>query len=190
MPELAIIHHGAPRTLREFMKSEVWHGRGDWYSVATVRSSRVALASLVFLALHSGVVLALFFGSGVALAAPPLVAILGMCVVSAVFKFAAHRAAIRSRELVDILSISTMWRGVRRYSRSYGRAKSESGPVSSKSGQRPSILAHFGMNGGSERGDGAEEADASNPQFGRAQLPAASGQCRAGSDPPACFRRL
>jgi glycosyltransferase involved in cell wall biosynthesis len=91
VPALAITHHGAPRTLGEFMKSETWHGRGDWNSVSSILSSRVALLSLLFMALHALLLVSLFFvGSRPMLPLLPLLAIGLMCAGSAFMKFAGH----------------------------------------------------------------------------------------------------
>lgn len=91
VPELAIIHHGAPATLGAFMRSEIWHGRGDWNSPATILSSRVAMLSLLFMALHLWLFVAVVLaGDRPLLVVPPLLAIAGMCVGAAVLKFAGH----------------------------------------------------------------------------------------------------
>jgi glycosyltransferase involved in cell wall biosynthesis len=90
-PELIITHHGAPGSLSEFMKSETWHGRGDWTSLATIGSSRVALLALVFIALHFVLLLSWLlsgYATGVALLA--VVAIAGLCVASSLIKFLQH----------------------------------------------------------------------------------------------------
>lgn len=91
VPELAIVHHGAPATLGAFMRSETWHGRGDWNSLATILSSRVAMLSLMFMVLHLWLVAALVMVADRPLMVlPPLLAIAGMCVGSAILKFAGH----------------------------------------------------------------------------------------------------
>jgi glycosyltransferase involved in cell wall biosynthesis len=51
-PELIVIHHGTPNTLLEFAKREVWHGRGDWTSLSSISSSKVALLTLIYIAAH------------------------------------------------------------------------------------------------------------------------------------------
>lgn len=91
VPELAIIHHGAPVTLRDFMKSEIWHGRGDWNRVATILSSRVAVLSLLFMALHAWFLVSLVVArSQPVLVLWPVLAIGMMCVGSAALKFSEH----------------------------------------------------------------------------------------------------
>jgi glycosyltransferase involved in cell wall biosynthesis len=91
VPELEITHHGAPKNLRDFMTSEIWHGRGDWNSVSTVLSSRVAIASLMFVSLHAWLIAVLIWSrnSPVSILLP-LSAIAAMCVGSAILKFAEH----------------------------------------------------------------------------------------------------
>jgi glycosyltransferase involved in cell wall biosynthesis len=39
---LRVIHHGYPRSVREFFRREVWHGIGDWQSFRTLLTSGVA----------------------------------------------------------------------------------------------------------------------------------------------------
>lgn len=56
-PELRVIHHDFPRTLRHFIRREAWHGRGDLQSLQTFLQSKVALGAVVFLIAH-GLILA------------------------------------------------------------------------------------------------------------------------------------
>ena len=51
-PELFVSHEGFPKTLSEFYKREVWHGRGDCQSISLALRSRVFLSALVLVALH------------------------------------------------------------------------------------------------------------------------------------------
>lgn len=56
---LRVEHHGFPRTLREFVRRERWHGRGDAVSLERVLRSKVALMSIAFVGgLAAAVVLA------------------------------------------------------------------------------------------------------------------------------------
>ena len=50
---LKVIHHGMPRTIREFLIREIWHGTGDASSIKKLINSKVAILSLVFLVAHS-----------------------------------------------------------------------------------------------------------------------------------------
>ena len=51
-PLLAVIHEGYPKTLREFIKREIWHGRGECKSIRTIKTSNVAIAAILFMGLH------------------------------------------------------------------------------------------------------------------------------------------
>jgi GT2 family glycosyltransferase len=46
-PELAVVHLGYPKTIGSFFKREMWHGRGDWVSVASVLKSPVLVLALL-----------------------------------------------------------------------------------------------------------------------------------------------
>lgn len=55
---LIVIHTGFPTDLREFVKREFWHGKGDAKTISSILRSKVAVLSLLFLAFH-----AIFFTS-------------------------------------------------------------------------------------------------------------------------------
>ncbi len=74
-PRLEVFHYDFPSTLGEFVRRERWHGRGDAMSPGSVLRSKVALASLIFVALIVGSVAAAALGRlvlGAALAASVL----------------------------------------------------------------------------------------------------------------------
>lgn len=52
MPELVVYHHDYPMTFGRFIARESWHGMGDFQSIKNMINSKVALITLVFLALH------------------------------------------------------------------------------------------------------------------------------------------
>lgn len=83
-PLLTVVHEGYPKTLRQFIKREIWHGRGDCKSIQTIKSSKVAIAAIVFMGLHIlaifGLLTNLKFG---VVAALSMVAI---CIVFALYK--------------------------------------------------------------------------------------------------------
>jgi glycosyltransferase involved in cell wall biosynthesis len=56
-PALRVIHEGYPKTLRAFIRREVWHGTGDFTSLQSLSKSRVALASLLFFILHGTIII-------------------------------------------------------------------------------------------------------------------------------------
>ena len=56
--KLYIYHEGYPKTLKHFFLKERWHGKSDFYSVKSILSSNVAIATILFSVLHL-----LLFGS-------------------------------------------------------------------------------------------------------------------------------
>ncbi|HEX5513215.1 MAG TPA: glycosyltransferase [Gammaproteobacteria bacterium] len=64
-PQLRVVHHNFPRTLRQFIRREAWHGRGDLRSLRAFLQSKVALGASAFLVAH-GLVLAGLLLPGVA----------------------------------------------------------------------------------------------------------------------------
>jgi glycosyltransferase involved in cell wall biosynthesis len=57
---LRVIHHDYPNNLFQFIKREVWHGKGDVVSLKNILKSKVAVAALMFLALHIFAFITLF----------------------------------------------------------------------------------------------------------------------------------
>jgi glycosyltransferase involved in cell wall biosynthesis len=81
------VHHlGFPLTISQFMRREIWHGGGDFVSLASVRASPVALATVAFIALHALVFIGLVAGL-LQLALIALAAVVGICVSSSFIKF-------------------------------------------------------------------------------------------------------
>jgi glycosyltransferase involved in cell wall biosynthesis len=63
------IHDGYPRTVKSFVKREIWHGKGDYTSVKTFISSKIAMISAIFGLLHLYLIISIispstFFGHG------------------------------------------------------------------------------------------------------------------------------
>jgi len=85
-PLLTVVHMGYPRTLRQFAQREIWHGVGDCGSIHSVLSSKVAIASFLFVMLH--VVLAAIFICQIGLTYILAIAflIVGACFASAIYK--------------------------------------------------------------------------------------------------------
>ena len=84
-PALVVTHHGAPKTLANFIKTEIWHGRGDWTNLKSVLSSKVAILTLSFLFLHALLIYSLVLKSdlyGIAVAA-----IFLQCLAASYIKF-------------------------------------------------------------------------------------------------------
>jgi GT2 family glycosyltransferase len=90
---LRVEHLGFPRTVGAFLRREIWHGRSDFRSLKAILSSRVALASLLFLSLH------VLLGAGIAFASATavlvaLMAIAMLCWASAMWKYRRQPATI------------------------------------------------------------------------------------------------
>ncbi len=84
-PRLRVEHHGFPRTLREFVRRERWHGRGDAVSWRSVLQSKVALMSVAFVGgLAAALVLAFVWPPA---ATALLVASLSLPFIAATSKF-------------------------------------------------------------------------------------------------------
>lgn len=59
-----VIHEGYPRTLKDFVKREMWHGTQDAKSLKSIVSSQVAAASMIYLLTpFLGIVITLVSGS-------------------------------------------------------------------------------------------------------------------------------
>jgi len=87
-PELVITHHGSPETMTSFFNREVWHGRGDWGSLQSIMSSKVAILTLVFIALHFIFLLTFVVEmKSVMLKLLPFFSIILLCAVASFVKF-------------------------------------------------------------------------------------------------------
>jgi len=47
-----VYHEGFPKTIKNFVKREAWHGKGDFYTISLLLKSKIAIATLIFLMLH------------------------------------------------------------------------------------------------------------------------------------------
>lgn len=88
-PDLLVTHMGTPSTLKEFLSSEIWHGRSDWASLSSILSSRAAVSTLVFIAFHVLLVGALLLDLRVFIFLG-IAAIIAICTASSFFKFLKH----------------------------------------------------------------------------------------------------
>jgi len=97
---LKVVHEGYPKTLMQFIRREIWHGRGDCSSIASIMKSKVAKASLLLMGLHL-ISLVFFIWLSAVAGMMILVLIVGICVASAIRR---HRArSIKSIFVVSIL---------------------------------------------------------------------------------------
>ena len=87
-PQLRALHYGVPDGISQFFSVEVWHGRGDWLTLRTAITSKVALASTAFILCHAAILLDLVIGPG-----SYVVVVLGIfgvgsiCVYSSLLKY-------------------------------------------------------------------------------------------------------
>ncbi len=84
-PLLSVIHKGYPKTIYQFMRREMWHGRGDCESLHNMVASKVAMTSVLFAFLHLLVIIGLVMSSFM-LIASAMVAITVICVGASVYK--------------------------------------------------------------------------------------------------------
>jgi glycosyltransferase involved in cell wall biosynthesis len=123
-PTLPAIHHGFPSRLVPFMRREAWHGLGDLSSWAAFAGSRVVQATLVFLALHLLLAVALAAGMrpGAWLA---LAALAGLLLLSSFAKYRhAGAAAVFVNALVFYFYFAGRAWGFLRFLRGERRAAS------------------------------------------------------------------
>ncbi len=84
-PLLSVVHKGYPKTIYQFMRREMWHGRGDCESLHNMVTSKVAMTSVLFAFLHLLVIIGLVMSSFM-LIASAMVAITVICVGASVYK--------------------------------------------------------------------------------------------------------
>lgn len=84
---LFVTHSRLPRTIREFMQREIWHGSGDSNELSRLLTSQVALVSVVFVVLHLTVIPWVWWAPAQLRLVAPLIVfagLLGLCLSAAV----------------------------------------------------------------------------------------------------------
>lgn len=61
-PDFVVYHDGYPSSFRQFIKREIWHGKGDYTNLKMFSTSRVAVISLIFACLHYWLLFCLLSG--------------------------------------------------------------------------------------------------------------------------------
>lgn len=89
-PALRVHHEGFPRTLRAFIRREMWHAAGDFQSARSVLRSLVAIATIFFVLAHL-TVLAGLFGNTLGIAVGGMTLAMCVCTASAIRKLAAGK---------------------------------------------------------------------------------------------------
>lgn len=85
-PELHVLHEGYPKRLRDFMRRERWHGKGNFVDLSAVLRSRVALLTIGFLGGHLLALISAVAGAWIPLALFALL-VIGICLISAAMKY-------------------------------------------------------------------------------------------------------
>lgn len=93
---LRVIHNGYPKGVQGFVKREIWHGAGDFESMAAVAKSSTAMATILFIVLHVLLIVALLTAHWHASAAL-LAGIALYCVAMTIYKW---RGAAMLRRLM------------------------------------------------------------------------------------------
>jgi GT2 family glycosyltransferase len=111
---LKVIHHGFPKTLGSFFKREIWHGAGDWASLATAARSKVAWTSLTVLGLHVSLITALIARSAMGVGAS-MIAISALCLAASVARFRRFgaRTVLADAVVYYAYFIARGWSGLR-----------------------------------------------------------------------------
>ncbi|MCH8532305.1 MAG: glycosyltransferase [Saccharospirillum sp.] len=92
--KLKVIHEGYPKGLKKFAEREYWHGKGDAVSLTSILASKVAITSVIILALT---IVFIFSTTGMLGLYAPVVTFLTiylLCFASSVYKFRAESAVI------------------------------------------------------------------------------------------------
>jgi ribosomal protein L37E len=89
--QIPVLHCGYPKTIKDFIRRERWHGRQDFQTVSSFLKSKVALIAALNLILF-GLVVALFVFYQDILAVGLYIAVMGVvCVFLSFFKFGSMR---------------------------------------------------------------------------------------------------
>lgn len=89
-PDLEVVHKGYPKTLYQFIRREMWHGRGDCDSLRHFLSSKVALTALMTVLLQLLALGLLLTGQPLAALAALLV-VVTICLLAAMLRHGARR---------------------------------------------------------------------------------------------------
>ncbi len=85
---LYVIHRGYPKTIKEFILREAWHGRGDVASVSNFIKSKVAIAAFMFIWFHLwGLYLLIYPLGSISSIVLPFIGVVALIVVSSWKKF-------------------------------------------------------------------------------------------------------
>jgi len=85
-PSLKVIHTGYPKTLLQFIRREIWHGKGDCRSIKTMTKSKVASLAIVFFMLHVVTLASVSLAPGGMAWVFGVLPIAGICIVPAIVR--------------------------------------------------------------------------------------------------------
>lgn len=85
-PALHVLHEGYPRSLRDFVRRERWHGKGNFTDLSTALGSRVGQLTICFLAGHLLLPPSLVISSWIP-ATLLVAALIAICLLSAAAKY-------------------------------------------------------------------------------------------------------
>lgn len=85
-PLLTVIHEGYPKTLLQFIRREIWHGKGDCKSVCTIVHSKVSIMSITFAGIHFFSITSFLYFSNNFAGIFGLLLIFGICTSAAQYK--------------------------------------------------------------------------------------------------------
>jgi glycosyltransferase involved in cell wall biosynthesis len=88
-PSLVVVHEGYPKTLLQFIRREIWHGRGDCKSLKSIIKSKVAIASIAFASLNICSLVILLFSNHLLLGASGFILAGILCVAFSIYKHGA-----------------------------------------------------------------------------------------------------
>ena len=92
-PDFVTLHEGFPKDVKNFMKRERWHGKGDFEHLDFLIRSKTAILTLVFVLLHGLLVLSLILlpmsggNIGASVSSLLLLAILGVLMLTVCIRF-------------------------------------------------------------------------------------------------------
>jgi len=86
-PNLEVIHEGYPKSIFQFFKREVWHGKEDFRYLKQIITSKIPTITIIFLILHLLIPLSLFFSNYFPNTIYIMFTLISICVLSALVKY-------------------------------------------------------------------------------------------------------
>lgn len=99
---LVVTHEGYPKTLFQFIRREIWHGRGDCASLNRVKESKIAILALLFFMLNLLSISSLVFSSGYIVGLVGMLLVIGICAALTLYKYGYN-------SIVDIVVVGMLY---------------------------------------------------------------------------------